>query len=678
MTPPLPPLASPRPTTTTLHGESRTDNYAWLRDRTDPATMAYLEAENAYTDAVMAHTEGLQKTLYDEMLARIQEDDRQVPIRRGEWFYYSRTETGKAYPIFCRKHLTLDADEIVFFDQNAAAAGFAFFTIGAFEVSPDHRNLALLVDTDGYEDFRLEIRDLTTGTILPDTAGPLGFGLAWASDGASLFFLTTDDAKRSNEVWRHRLGEAREQDVSVYRDDDVRYNVHVERARSGSHVVISSGSFTSGESWLIPADAPATAPVLVAPRTPDVEYAVEATPEWLYIVTNRDGARNFKVMRAPASAPSAWEEWLPHRDDTFIEGALAFRAHAVVVERHAGLSQLRVVQLSDRAEHRIAFDEAAYGVYPGSNPEYDSTVVRFVYASLVTPTTVYDYDFASRERTLLKRDPVLGGYDSMMYTVERLMLPARDGVPVPVSLVYRAPLVRDGTRPLLLYAYGSYGATTEPTFSSARFSLIDRGFIYAIAHVRGGQEMGRHWYDDGKMAKKENTFHDFVDVAQGLVDARYTSPEKLAANGGSAGGLLMGVIVNQRPDLFRAVVADVPFVDVINTMLDDSIPLTAQEWEQWGNPSVAEEYAVMRRYSPYDNVTAQGYPRMLVTSGINDSRVAYWEPAKWVAKLRATKSDQNVLLLKMNLGAGHGGASGRYERLKEQAFRYAFLIDQVL
>jgi oligopeptidase B len=672
------PIAPKRPVTTQLHGESRADDYAWMRDRSDPAVTEYLDAENAFTATAMAHTEALQKTLYNEMLARIQEDDSQVPIKRDDWFYYSRTEKGKAYPIYCRRHGSPEAPEQIYFDQNAAAAGHEFYTLGAFAVSPDHRLLALLVDTSGYEDFVLEIRDLESGFTLPDTASPLGFGLAWASDSRTIFYLTTDDAKRSDRVWRHTLGTERSADHSVYHDPDSLFNVGVDRLRSGAYVVISSGSFTSSESWLIDAHAPETAPVLVAPRAPDVEYAVEHGGDWLYVLTNRDGARNFKVMRAPVANPAAWSEWLEHRESVFVENIDVFARWVVVEEREGGLRRLRVTALDTAETHYIGFDEAAYGVFVGANPEYATDTLRFSYSSLVTPNSVFDYDLVNRTRTLCKRDAVLGGYDPSQYRIERVTATARDGTAIPVSLVYKAPIARDGKRPLLLYAYGSYGYTMEPTFSSIRYSLIDRGFVYAIAHVRGGQEMGRPWYDDGKMMRNLNTFHDFIDVADHLVHEGYTSRDRLAANGGSAGGLLMGAIANMRPDLFHVIVADVPFVDVINTMLDDSIPLTAQEWEQWGNPNRPDEYAYMRQYSPYDNVAAQSYPRMLVTSGVNDSRVAYWEPTKWVARLRALNPRGKTLLLKMNMGAGHGGSSGRYERLKEDAFRQAFIIDQTL
>ncbi|MFZ9898636.1 MAG: S9 family peptidase [Gemmatimonadaceae bacterium] len=677
---PTPPVAKPIPVETVLHGDRRVDPYAYFKDRNHPETIPYLEAENRYTDAMTAHTAELQRQLYDEMLGRIKEDDSQVPVRRDGWFYYTRTERGKAYPIFARKRGSLDAPEEVYFDQNAEAEGHAFYDLGGMEVSPDHQQLAVLVDTTGYEDFILRIKDLATGQWLPDQIEKLSWGLAWADDNRTLFYMTPDSAKRGDRVWRHVLGTPRTADVSVYQDTDVLFNVNLARSRSGEYILISSTSFTSSEWHLIPTARPTDAPRVVAPRRPGIEYEVEPGEGVLYITTN-EGAPNFRVMTAPLRDPARanWRDWMAPRADVFIEGVMPFKHHVVVSERREGLRRLRISGLEGRREsHEVTFPEAAYGVFPGGNPRYDARVLRFTYSSLVTPSTVVDYEMDRRTRTELKRDEVLGGYDPARYEVERLYALARDGVTrIPISLVHKKGVPRDGKAPLLLYAYGSYGSTTEPTFSSQRFSLVDRGFTYAIAHVRGGQEMGRPWYDDGKMLHKMNTFTDFIDVADHLVRERYTSPDRLAANGGSAGGLLMGVIANQRPELFKVIVADVPFVDVINTMLDASIPLTAQEWEQWGNPAKLEEYRYLLQYSPYDNVRAQAYPRMLVTSGLNDSRVGYFEPTKWVARLRATKTDSHPLLLKMHMGAGHGGSSGRYERLREQAFRYAFIVDQV-
>jgi oligopeptidase B len=672
---PVPPVAQKRAKVEILHGETRVDDYAWMRDKNDPAVIAYLEAENAYTDALMAHTKPLQDTLYTEILGRIKETDEQVPALEGPWYYYTRTEEGKSYPIYARKR-ALDAPEAIIFDQNEEAKPYAFYQLGGMEVSPDGNYLAVLIDTTGYEDFVLRVRDLRTMTWLADQVEKLSWGIAWASDNRTVFYVSGDDAKRPDKVWRHVLGAARDHDALVYHEPDVLFNVGIERSRSGRYVFIHSGSFTQQEWHALDAAAPESKPFVIAPRAPDLEYTVEHGGDWFYIYTNL-GAPNFKVMRAPVSAPAAWQEFIPHRPAIFVESVDVFAEWLVRAERRDGLRRLAVRSLATGDEHEIAFADAAYAVDLDRNPEFGTGVLRYVYQSLITPPSVYDYDMGTRAAVLRKRQEVLGGYDASQYRVERLMVAAKDGTRVPVSIVYRGALERDGKRPMLLYAYGSYGATMEASFSSPRLSLLDRGFIFAIAHVRGGQEMGRSWYDDGKMMKKLNTFTDFTDVAEFLVAQGYTGRDRLVAHGGSAGGLLMGAIANMHPEYFNAVVADVPFVDVINTMLDASIPLTAQEWEQWGNPAKPAEYAYMRRYSPYDNVARQRYPKMLVMSGVNDSRVAFWEPAKWVAKLREYKTDRNPLMLHMLMGAGHGGSSGRYDRYKETAFRYAFMLDSV-
>ena len=675
---PAPPVAARHPHVSTVHGQTVVDDYAWLRDLANPEVTAYLQAENAYTDAMTATTKAMQERLYAELVGRIRETDLSVPTFEAPYHYYSRTEQGQPYPIYCRKLDTLDAPEQVIFNQNREARGRQFFSLGGFEVSPNHALLAVLIDTTGYEDFTLRIKDLKTGKYLPDRKERLGFGLAWASDSRTIFYMSTDSAKRTDRVWRHIIGTSVCHDVNVFHEPDVLFNARVRRLRSGHFIAITSASFTQGETHVIDAALPESSPRLIAARRVDVEYDVEHGSGHFWIVTN-DGAPNFRIgrVRDDADDLSQWESWRAHRAEIFIEGIDVFRDYTVVSERREGLRRLHVTALFRDSDHDINFPETAYGVALASNPMFDTTVLRFNYSSLVTPNIVVDYDMATCERTVRKQQEVLGGYDPSQYGVERIMVPARDGALVPVSLVSRLPLVRDGKRPLLEYAYGSYGATMEPTFSSTRISLLDRGMIYAIAHVRGGQEMGRAWYDDGKMMKKMNTFTDFIDVGEFLVAQGYTSSDRLVANGGSAGGLLMGAIANMRPELWRAIVAAVPFVDVINTMSDASIPLTAQEWEQWGNPARPDEYAYMRQYSPYENVDARAYPAMLITSGLTDSRVAYWEPTKWVARLRALKTDANPLLLRMNMGAGHGGSSGRYERLKEIAFDYAFILDRV-
>jgi oligopeptidase B len=672
-----PPVARQIPKVDTLNGEVRVDNYFWLREKTNPEVVAYLEAENAYTAAGMKHTEALQDRLYHEMLGRIKETDLSVPVRDRGWWYYSRTEQGKNYPIFCRKKGTLEAPEEIYLDQNVLAEGKKFHALGGAEVSPDGEKLLYLEDLTAFREYTLYVKDLKSGEII-DKIPDVWNGTAWADDNRTFFYMTADSAKRGNAVWRHVIGQPREQDVKVFEEDNVLNNVSVQRSRSGKYIFIPDDGFTSSEWRIIPTANPTAEPRVVAPRRPNVEYSVDHADGFFLIYTN-DGARNFRIVRAPESDPSPanWKDWLPARDSVFVEGMDAFKHFIVVSERSGGLRRLRVTELKKNQTHYIEFPEAAYGVFPTGNPEFDTGTYRFSYSSLVTPASVYDYDLTTRKRELKKRQEIPSGYDGSQYAVERFMAPARDGAQVPVSVLLRKGTPLDGSHPLLLYGYGSYGLTLEPTFNSNVLSLVDRGFIYAIAHVRGGQEMGRGWYDDGKMMHKQNTFVDFIDVAQELVRRRYTATDRLVANGGSAGGLLMGAVANLRPDLFKAIVADVPFVDVINTMLDASLPLTAQEWEQWGNPNLPEQYAYMRNYSPYDNVGARAYPWMLVTTSLNDSQVMYWEPAKWVAKLRSLKTDQNPLYLKTNMAGGHGGSSGRYDRLKEAAFRYAFMLDAV-
>ncbi len=672
-----PPVAERIAHVDTLHGDVRVDDYFWLREKANPAVVAYLEAENAWTSGGLKHTEALQARLYQEMLGRIKETDLSVPYRDAGWWYYSRTEQGKAYPIFARKRGTLRAAEQIYFDQNAAAEGKKFHALGGMDVSPDGRLLLYLEDTTAFREYTLYVKDLESGEIL-DRIPQVWNGTAWADDNRTFFYMTADSAKRGNAVWRHVIGTPREQDVRVFEENDVLNNVSVYRSRSGKYVFIPSEGFTSSEWRMISTADPTAEPRVIAPRRAGVEYSVEHAGRYFLIYTN-DGAVNFRVVRAPEEnpGPEYWTDWLAHGDSVFVESVDAFQRFVVVSERAGGLRRLRITDLASGVSHYVTFPESAYGVFPAANPEFDTDVFRFSYSSLVTPPSVYDYNPATRRRTLKKRQEIPSGFQPSAYRVRRFFAPARDGMQVPVSLLMRRGTQLDGRHPLLLYAYGSYGATMEPIFNSNVLSLVDRGFVYAIAHIRGGQEMGRRWYDDGKMLNKLNTFYDYIDVAEDLVRRKYTSPERMVANGGSAGGLLMGAVANMRPDLFRAIVADVPFVDVINTMLDGSLPLTAQEWEQWGNPRIREQYQYMMRYSPYDNVRPQDYPWMLVTTSLNDSQVMYWEPAKWVARLRATKTDHNPLYLKTNMAGGHGGSSGRYDRLHEAAFRYAFMLAAV-
>ncbi|HEU0016639.1 MAG TPA: S9 family peptidase [Longimicrobium sp.] len=678
--PGLPPAPRARivPKTDTLHGDVRVDDYFWLRERTNPDVIAYLQAENAYADSAMAGTKALQETLYQEMLARIRQTDLSVPDRIGPYFYYSRTVEGKSYPIFARRRGSMEAPEEVLLDRNEMAEGKRYFSTGAVTVSPDHRLMAFSVDTTGAEYFTLMVKDLSTGRILPERIDSVHFSVAWAADNRTLFYSKTDAAQRPDRIFRHVLGTDPRGDQLVFHEPDVLFRVGIGRTKDDRWMTLSSSSFTSSEYRVAPAENPAQFR-LVEPRQKDLLYYLTHQDGRFLIRTNADGANNFKLVAAPVDNPgrASWRDVVPHRDSVLLDGFDVFRDHIVLYERANALRQIRVRDVRSGQDHLIAFAEPVYTAGGGSNPEYNTSTLRFSYTSMVTPPSVYDYDMRTRERTLRKQSEVLGDWDPARYATERTWARAADGAMVPVSLVYRKPLVKDGSRPMLLYAYGSYGSSSDPTFSWNNLSLLDRGVVYAIAHIRGGQEMGRSWYDQGKMMNKRNTFTDFIAVAEHLVRERWTAPERLAITGGSAGGLLMGAVVNMRPDLFRVVVANVPFVDVINTMLDASIPLTAGEWEQWGNPANEEHYRYMLSYSPYDNVERKAYPAMLVTTGLNDPRVAYWEPAKWVAKLRAMKTDQNLLLLRTNMGAGHGGSSGRYEAYREQAFRYAFILSQL-
>ena len=664
----------------TLHGDVRTDNYFWLREKTNPEVISYLEQENAYTAARMKHTEPLQQKLYDEMLGRIKETDLSVPYRRDGYFYFTRTEKGKSYQIRARTKGSLTGPEEILLDENAIAAGKKFSSVADWDVNPAGTHFVYLHDTTALRLYTLYVKDLRTGKLLGDSIPNVVPAVAFAND-TLLFYQTADSARRSNAVWRHVIGTPRSRDVKVFQEDDILNNVNMFRSKSGQYIIIASDGFTSSEWRAIPIGAnknPAADPVVIAPRRPDVEYQVDHVDGYFLMLTN-DGARNFRLVaqQEEALGRGGWEDWIPHTDSVFIETFEPFKRNIVVLQRSGGLRRLRVMDLRTKQSHYIAFPEPAYAVNLTGNAEFDLDTLRFVYHSLVTPPSTYDYDMKTRQRVLLKRLEV-PGFDASKYEVKRFAVTARDGARVPVSMiVLRNSWKQDGTQPLLLYAYGSYGANTEPGFNSGVLSLVDRGFAYTIAHIRGGQEMGRHWYDEGKMLKKMNTFNDFIDVAQYLVDNKFTTTTRLVAQGGSAGGLLMGAVANMRPDLFRAVVADVAFVDVINTMLDASIPLTAQEWKQWGDPRIREHYTYMKQYSPYDNVVPKAYPWLLATTSLNDSQVAYWEPAKWVAKLRATKTDNNPLLFKTNMAGGHGGSSGRYDVLRERAFRYAFMLDAV-
>jgi len=671
-----PPVAKIIPKTDTVNGYVRTDNYFWLRNRENPEVISYLEAENKYTEAVMKHTEQFQEKLYKEMLSRIKETDLSVPEKIDDYYYYSRTEEGKQYPIYCRKKGSLEGAEEVILDVNELAAGFSYMKIGTHVESPNHRYLAFSTDTAGAEKFTLQVKDLITGQLLGDRIPEIYYSVEWGNDNKTLFYTTLDAAMRPYKLFRHILGDDPKNDVLVYHEKDDAFFLELEKTRSRKFVMMNLSSNTTSEVWYLDADNPAGEFRVIHPRQHEMEYSVEHHGDKFYIVTN-DNAKNFKLVEAPVADPSKanWKDVLPHRTDVKVDDVDAFKNHLVVTERKGGFKQLRVMNFAKSETYYVDFPEPVYTVSASGNPDFNTNIVRFNYASLITPNSVFDYNMDSRQRELKKQTEVLGGYDPSLYQSERITAKAADGTEIPISIVYKKGMQKNGQNFCYLYGYGAYGISMDPSFNSNRLSLLDRGFVFAIAHIRGGGEMGRLWYEDGKLLKKKNTFTDFIACAEHLIKEKYTSKEQLVIFGGSAGGLLMGAVTNMRPDLFKAVVAKVPFVDVMNTMLDPTIPLTVIEYEEWGNPNKKEYYDYMLSYSPYDNVAAKEYPNVLITAGLNDPRVAFWEPAKWTAKLRATRKENGRLLLKMNMGAGHGGASGRYDYLKEVALEYAFVLD---
>jgi oligopeptidase B len=676
--PPEPPVAAAIAHADTNFGDVRIDDYYWMRERENPEVIAYLEAENAYTEAMMRHTERLQETLYEEMVARLKETDEEVPYRKGDYFYYTRTEEGKQYSIYCRKKGSLDAEEEVILDQNVLADGLDFFELGNFVVSPDHTLLAYSTDTTGAEEFTLHVKDLATGELLPDTIENVDYDLAWANDNNTLFYTTFDDAKRTDKLWRHVLGTEPRADVLVHHQLDPPLWVSISRTLSDAYLVLTLSDIESSEERILEADDPTGEFRLVAALEDGVEYYLGHSGEHFYIRTNLD-ANNYRIVRAPVWAPSRerWETMIPHRDDVKIERFSTYARHLVLHERYRGLRRIRIIDLETGDDHYVDFPEPVYAVWGGDNKVFDTNVYRYVYMSYVTPRSTFDYDIDVREAELLKQREVLGGYDASLYKTERIFATAEDGTEVPISLVYRTDALDGGPAALKLSGYGAYGSSMDPWFSSRRLSILDRGVVFAMAHVRGGGEMGEEWYDDGKLLNKMNTFTDFIACAEHLIAEGYTTSDLLAMSGGSAGGLLVGAVVNMRPDLFAVAMASVPFVDAVTTMLDETIPLTVNEYDEWGNPNEEEYYFYMKSYSPYDNVAAVPYPDILITASLNDQRVQYWEPAKWTAKLRATKTGDGVLLLKMNMGAGHGGSSGRYDWMKEIAFEYAFMLDRL-
>ncbi len=709
---PQPPVAQHQPVETVIHGDRLIDNYAWLRDKNNPEVIAYLNAENAYTDTVLRDTEPFQEKLYQEMLDRILQTDLSVPYRLRGYLYFTRTEEGKQYPIHARKRDAENAPEELLLDLNALAAGHSFLSLGSFAVSDDNSLLAYSLDTAGFRQYTLQIKNLHTGETLPVRIERVT-SAAWAADNRTLFYTVEDETtKRSYRLYRHVLG-ANESDALLYEEPDERFRLDVERTRSGAFLLLTIASHTTSEVRFLPAAQPHAEFRLIAPREDNHEYYVEHHPGpaiWsaaelpplsqpqvggdpsgggLFYIRTNSGGRTFRLVTADVNNPSreTWREFIPNRPDVMLASAQAFATHLVLHEREGGLPYLRIVPLGSGTQaaasdplassRRIAFSEPVYNASLGANPEFVTDHLRFQYESFITPRSVFDYDLRTGEQILRKQQPVLGGYDPKQYISERLHAAAPDGTRIPLSVVYRRDTPREASAPLLLYGYGSYGISFPVNFSSNRLSLLDRGVIYAIAHVRGGGELGKPWHDAARMHKKRNTFTDFIAAAEHLISARYTSAQKLIIEGGSAGGLLMGAVANMRPDLFRIVISHVPFVDVINTMLDASLPLTVGEYEEWGNPQVAADYAYMKSYDPYSNLERKAYPTILVKTSLNDSQVMFWEPAKYVAQLRTLKTDANPLLLKINMGAGHGGASGRYDYLREIALDYAFLLTQL-
>ena len=671
------PVAAKKPTELTLHGHTRVDNYYWLREREDPEVIAYLEAENSYRESVMKGTEQFKKDLFDEIVSRIKQDDESVPYKENGYFYYARYIEGKEYPIFCRKKETLEADEEIMANVNEMAEGYSYYQVGGMSVSPDNRYVAIGIDTVSRRKYTIYIKDLETGKMLEDRIPLTTGGASWASDSKRLFYTQKDDETlRSKAIFRHAMGTASSGDVLVYEEKDETFGTTVYKTKSKKYLVIGSFSTLTSEFRFLPANDPEGDFKVVQPRVRGLEYNISHYGDHFYIITNLD-ATNFRLMKTPVdrTGKEHWEEMIAHRRDVFLEGVEIFKKYMVLEERKEGLTGLRVIPWDGGEEHYIDMGEEVYSASISVNPEFDSQLLRYRYSSLTTPNTVIDYHMTKREKKVMKQDEVLGGdFDPANYEAKRIYAKADDGKKIPMSLVYRKGTELNGANPTLLYGYGSYGHTIDPGFRSYRLSLLDRGFVYAIAHIRGSQVYGRPWYEDGKLLKKKNTFTDFNDCAELLIQEKYTSADHLYAMGGSAGGLLMGAVINLQPELYHGVIAAVPFVDVVTTMLDEDIPLTTSEYDEWGNPNEKEYYDYMLSYSPYDQVEAKEYPNILVTTGLHDSQVQYWEPAKWVAKLRDMKTDDNQLLMYCNMETGHGGASGRFEQYRETAMEYAFLL----
>ncbi len=683
------PIAEKSPKALTIHNDTRIDNYYWMKlsdeqkkaehpDDITKKVVNYLNAENDYTDTVLGHTKPFQESLYNEIIGRIKQTDMSVPYKENGYFYITRYEEGKEYAIHSRKKGRLESEEEILVDVNELAEGYEFYNLGSMSISPDNGILAYSEDTLSRRIYTIKFKDLKTGELLSDQIPNCSGRAVWANDNRTIFYTIKDESLRSYKVIRHTLGTPVEEDAEVYHETDETFSAFVYKTKSKKFIVIGSYATVSQEYQILDADKPYGDFTMFQKRERDLEYGISHYQDKWYIRTNLD-AKNFRLMTCPLNATSKenWTEVIPNREETLLEGMEMFSKHLVLSERTDGLTNIRIIPWKNpQNEHYISFGEEAYMMYTSTNPEYETDVLRIGYTSMTVPNSTYDYDMTSKEKVLLKQQEVVGGFDSKDYKTERLHSTSRDGAKVPISLVYKKDTPLDGSSPLLLYAYGSYGHSMDPYFSSVRLSLLDRGFVYAIAHIRGGEEMGRHWYEDGKMLNKKNTFYDFIDSGKFLIKEKYAGEDQLFAMGGSAGGLLMGAVINLAPQLWRAVVSAVPFVDVVTTMLDETIPLTTGEYDEWGNPNEKEYYDYIKSYSPYDNVVAQDYPAMMVTTGYFDSQVQYWEPAKWVAKLRDLKTDDNMLVMYTNMDAGHGGASGRFKRFRETAMQYAFLIDQ--
>jgi oligopeptidase B len=677
-TTPETPVAPTKPYSFNFHGKKIEDPYFWMKDKTNPEVIKYLNSENAYREQLTKNLKPFEQKLYDEILSHIQQTDLSVPVRDGGYYFYSRTEEGKQYPIYCRKKDSLDAAEEIILNVNELAEGQKFFSAFPLGTSDDHNLLAYMTDTTGFREYYLSIKDLRTGQLVEDKLTKLA-GFSWSGDNKTIFYVTEDEAKRPHKLYRHTLGEPLAKDTLVYEEKDELYRLDVGRTLDKKYLVYGVASSTTTENSILEADQPAGNWRLFAKREEGIEYSIDHREGTFHIHTNANKATNFKWMTCTAEATDSknWQDFEPPNPNVFVEGLSIFKNYAVVSERESGVPHLRVHDFAKKESHRITFPEASYEVGLSSNPEFDTKTVRFTYTSMVTPNSVFDYNMLDRNRTLLKQTAVPGGFEASNYVSERVEATSHDGVKVPMSIVYRKGLKKDGTAPMFLYSYGSYGFNTDPGFSAARLVLLDRGVVFALAHIRGGSDLGRQWYLDGKLMKKKNTFLDFIACADHLVKEKYGARNRLAIEGGSAGGLLIGAVINERPDVCKVAHLAVPFVDVINTMLDESLPLTVQEYLEWGNPNEREAGLYMLEYSPYDNLGRKAYPSILVTTSLNDSQVLFHEPTKYVAKLRALKTGDNPLILRCNMDAGHGGASGRYEAIRETAYEYAFLLDQI-